>query len=837
MKDEDRTKEQLIDELVKLRLENSELELSLANQDRLSTASQLPLPVSSFMTGRGESLASRPEQQKAHVPPKYKFSDLVDIPSLQQLLQVFYAATGITHGLQDEDKNLLSGIDWLDICANFHRVCPETECRCRQSDSYIADHLYDGPYVRYKCMNGLMDYATPVIVEGQHLATIFFGQFLHAPPDEDYFRNQAQTYGFDERAYMEALSRVPIISKEQADSIMRFYSELGKFLTTMGLERKRNLEAADQTIKEQDKRLSLILANSPIVAFRQDQDLRYTWVYNPNPGFANENVVGRTDEDLLSQADSEPLTQIKRRVLESGISAREEVSTTIAGEKIYYDLYVEPVRDLSDSLIGINGIAIDITPLKQTELALLQSKQKFSKAFQCSPDIMIITTFNEGNCIEVNDAFTKITGYEREEVIGRSVKDIGIWAVSEERDRMLQQIQDHGSIRDFVLEIKMKSGGVRTLSLSGDKIDIDNKLHLLLSCRDITESKQMEVALRSSEQCFSKAFDTSPVLMAITSLNEGRIIKINDVFCRTLGYSHEELIGRTTFDIGFWINLADRYRVQQCLIRRQPVQDLEMHFYKKTGEQRLGLYSAEFLDVDGEACILGVLTDITELRQMEIEMTRLDRLHLVGEMAASIGHEIRNPMTTVRGYLQLFGEKEEYYQEKGSFDLMIEELDRANLIITEFLSLANNKIVELKPENLNSIIRALWPLLQAKAMSQDQYMKLELNELPELLLDKKEIHQLILNLINNGLESMSTGGEITIATSVENGKVVLAVRDQGHGIDDSLLKNLGMPFITTKEQSAGLGLPVCYRIAARHKARIDIKTGSRGTAILVAFPI
>ncbi|PKM76191.1 MAG: PAS domain-containing sensor histidine kinase [Firmicutes bacterium HGW-Firmicutes-15] len=347
----------------------------------------------------------------------------------------------------------------------------------------------------------------------------------------------------------------------------------------------------------------------------------------------------------------------------------------------------------------------------------------------------------------------------------------------------------------------------------------------------------MEKALRLSEECFSKAFNASPVVMIITTLEDGRFIKANNAFYRILGYSHEEAIGRTSFETGFWADPADRCLVIQRIIEKQAVQDMEIRFCKNNGEQRLGLYSAEGIEINGELCILSVLTDITEFRQMEVEMTRLDRLNLVGEMAASIGHEIRNPMTTVRGYLQILRENKDYVQEIDCFDLMIEELDRANSIITEFLSLAKNKMVDMKLGNLNAIISKIFPLIQAKAMSKGQYIKLELDELPYLLLDKKEIRQLILNLVDNGMESMSSPGVVTVRTFMEKEKVVLEVQDQGHGIDLELLDKLGTPFFTTKEQGTGLGLAVCYRIATRHNTKIEIDTSSTGSTFYVRFPI
>ena len=480
----------------------------------------------------------------------------------------------------------------------------------------------------------------------------------------------------------------------------------------------------------------------------------------------------------------------------------------------------------------------DITYRKKAEAALIQSEERFSKAFHCNPNPMNITTLGEGRYVEVNDAFVKTYGFERDEVIGRNAVDLDIWVNLQERDLLLMELRTKGYICSRgEVRFRTKSRDIRTFLFSTELIDVDGEPHLLWVTSDITESKRMEVQLRLSEESFSKAFNASPIGMTITTLEDGKFIKANNAFCRIWGYSYEEILGRTTLEIGLWLNPADRYLVKERIMAKLSIQDMEIGLCKKSGEQRLGLYSAERLDIDGELCILSLLTDITELRQMEVEINRLDRLNVVGEMAASIGHEIRNPMTTVRGYLQILRENRDYVQEIEIFDLMIEELDRANSIITEFLSLAKNKLVDMTPRNLNLIISNSLPLIQAKAMSQDQYIKLEMHDLPDLLLDNKEIRQLILNLVNNGMESMSSAGDVTIKTFVEKEDVVLAVQDEGHGIESNLLDKLGTPFFTTKEQGTGLGLAVCYRIANRHNAKMDIDTSSTGTTFYVRFPI
>jgi len=215
------------------------------------------------------------------------------------------------------------------------------------------------------------------------------------------------------------------------------------------------------------------------------------------------------------------------------------------------------------------------------------------------------------------------------------------------------------------------------------------------------------------------------------------------------------------------------------------------------------------------------------------ELRRLNGLNIVGEMAAGMAHEIRNPMTTVRGYVQYISAKDTKYTQQ--FEIMLEELDRVNLIITEFLTLARDKKVELKRCDLNNMVHNIYPLINSDAILHNKIASIDLHTIPEILIDEKEIRQLILNLTRNGLEAMDEKKTLTIATFTDKDSTVLAIRDEGHGIDPEVLKNIGTPFVTTKSNGTGLGLAICYSIANRNHAEITIDTNTNGTTFYVAF--
>ena len=175
--------------------------------------------------------------------------------------------------------------------------------------------------------------------------------------------------------------------------------------------------------------------------------------------------------------------------------------------------------------------------------------------------------------------------------------------------------------------------------------------------------------------------------------------------------------------------------------------------------------------------------------------------------------------------------------QKDTFDLMISELDRANAIITEFLSLARTKQAALKSQDLNGIIGNLYPLIEADTFTQNKQIHFIPGEIPNLELNVNEITQLVLNLTRNGLEAMKEEGCLTIKSYVECGKVVLAIEDEGCGISLDNISKVGTPFFTTKDTGTGLGLATCYKIAESHNAKIKIDSSSRGTTLLIYFPI
>lgn len=361
--------------------------------------------------------------------------------------------------------------------------------------------------------------------------------------------------------------------------------------------------------------------------------------------------------------------------------------------------------------------------------------------------------------------------------------------------------------------------------------------------QDITEQRKRERELRRIKDNleefvehklvelvqFQNSLDNIPDAFAMFD-KDWRIVYLNKVAADTLGSPKEQLIGRKFWDAcpkePAFYEPVDAAMTTRTAIFFEAFIDSLGRWY-------------EFKAYPGDAGgLLLYFRDITEQKKLEKEMARLDMLNMIGQIAAGISHEVRNPLTTVRGFLQRFMLKSSYDKDKEIFQLMIDELDRANGIMTEFLSTARMKSADKKRTSLDNIVASMKPLLEASVLEAGHELSFEVEAgTPSLDLDEKEIKQLILNLVKNGLEAMRRKGKVTIGVKTGDEEVLLWVADEGEGVSGEALQNLGTPFFTTKPTGTGLGLSTCYGIADRHGAQIEVQTGQAGTAFLVRFKV
>ena len=230
-----------------------------------------------------------------------------------------------------------------------------------------------------------------------------------------------------------------------------------------------------------------------------------------------------------------------------------------------------------------------------------------------------------------------------------------------------------------------------------------------------------------------------------------------------------------------------------------------------------------------------LFNDITKRKKEEEKQRYYDQLKIIGEMSAGVAHEVRNPMTTIKGFLQLMKQNEDFKKYDDIFNLMIEEVNRVNEIITNFLDLSKEKPNKLEYCNLNDIITTIFPLLETRAIREGKFIHLELDNIPKLNVDKNEIRQLLLNLVNNSLDAMDKGKSVHIITIVDKDHVVLSIKDEGSGVPQDIFDKISVPFVTSKENGTGLGLSICFSIAKRNNAEISYTSSSNGTTFDICF--
>lgn len=462
--------------------------------------------------------------------------------------------------------------------------------------------------------------------------------------------------------------------------------------------------------------------------------------------------------------------------------------------------------------------------------------QEKNELIELAHDAIIVCDLN-GRITSWNKGAEELYGWAYFEVLGKNLQDL-LDSNFPNFAGIKQQVLLSCGRWDGEIVHKRKDGKkIFVYSRQVVKRNIDGKPAAILEIdRNITDEKMALKALRESEERFSKAFEMNPFPMVITAGWEGRFINVNKSFLTLLGYKKEEVTGTSTDNLNIFYD-EDWREFGRCLSEKGKCENLEVTLKTKSGAKRICIAYSDRIQIAGDWCILAILYDITEKKRYENELERLDRLNLIGEMASSIAHEIRNPLSVVRGFLQLMQEKEARQSAADNFDLMINELDRANSIISEYLSLARNKLVEFQTMNLNNAVKGVCPLIEADAIKSDKEIFVDLGDIPDILLDGKEIRQLILNLVRNGLEAMPSGGTLYLKTYFTGKEVVLEVEDGGIGIPNELVDKIGQPFVTSKENGTGLGLSVCFRICERHNAKIDFKTSGDGTTFYVRFPV
>jgi len=237
-----------------------------------------------------------------------------------------------------------------------------------------------------------------------------------------------------------------------------------------------------------------------------------------------------------------------------------------------------------------------------------------------------------------------------------------------------------------------------------------------------------------------------------------------------------------------------------------------------------------------------VFHDLTMVKETARQIHDFEKLAAIGELAAGTAHEIRNPLTTIRGFVQILQQKAKNagIEDINRYaEIIINEIDRVNSIIAEFLLLAKPTAVRWQQVDLNQVVEQVFPFVQNEALRLEMGAEKELQEsLPPVHGDIEQIKQVLLNLVNNALQALSTGGLVKISTFLAgDGRVCLSVEDNGTGMPSDVMDKIFKPFFSTKENGTGLGLAISKRIMEDHHGEIIVKSKEGvGSTFLLCLP-
>ncbi|SDA78653.1 PAS domain S-box-containing protein/diguanylate cyclase (GGDEF) domain-containing protein [Pseudomonas sp. NFACC15-1] len=264
----------------------------------------------------------------------------------------------------------------------------------------------------------------------------------------------------------------------------------------------------------------------------------------------------------------------------------------------------------------IRGLMIDISEAKRTEEALRLSEQKFASVFRQCPDILVIARLLDGCLLEVNKAFEEQIGLSAAEVVGHNATELNIWGIQGVGPSLLQRLQA-GSIRNLEMPFRRSNGQVFTGLISAEPFDLDTTPALVVVVRDISQLKETQQQLQTSEEKFAKAFHASPDGLLLSRQSDGLLIEVNEGFSRITGFNSALSVDRSTLDLGIWVNLNERKQMLDLLKRDGFVRDFSCHIRRNDGQIRLCEVSSRPLPIGNEDCMLTIARDITERHLMQ----------------------------------------------------------------------------------------------------------------------------------------------------------------------------------------------------------------------------
>ena len=493
------------------------------------------------------------------------------------------------------------------------------------------------------------------------------------------------------------------------------------------------------------------------------------------------------------------------------------------------------------------GCLQDITERKEAEEALRESNDHLENLINCA-NAPIIVWNPEFRITRFNHAFEALTGWTEAEVRGRSLEILFPLTVKQDAMNLIRRTRTGERWQAVEIRILDLAGEVRTVLWNSATLfaaDGRTPVATIAQGQDITERKRAEEALRTSEELYSKSFRSAPLLIALSRFADGRLLDVNDRYCRTLGYTREELIGRTTIDLGI-VGPAERERLVGLSGSGEAAGNIEFQMHTRDGKPVPCLFSGETIEVGGQKLLISMSVDITELKRAEelerslnARLQQAQKLESLGILAAGVAHNLNNVLAIILGTASMQG-SEPGAGAGEAFQLIENACRRGREVVKSLVRFARPGLSSEAPFELHALIREVCALMESTTRNRVVIIEAFAAGPFWVSGDAGSINHALVNLCLNALDAMPCGGTLTFRTSLAAGdQVEVAVEDDGAGIAAEHLAHVLEPFYTTKEvdKGTGLGLSMVYGVVKAHGGGIEISSQpGQGTTVKIRLP-
>jgi PAS domain S-box-containing protein len=506
----------------------------------------------------------------------------------------------------------------------------------------------------------------------------------------------------------------------------------------------------------------------------------------------------------------------------------------------------------------VTTINTEITERVLAQEALRTSEERLSSIFRYSPTAISIVRAADNRFVEVNEAFTKHTGYTREEIIGRTILELNLWENSRDREIITRELQETGASLAFKVRGRRKSGEIGIGIGAMTKVVLNGEAHLVSLIQDFTEQERAEEARRESDQRFRQVTENINEVFWLTDADKREMIYISPAYQCVWARSCESLYA----DPASWIEALypdDRERVRAAVaLQAQGGYDIEYRIVRPDGTVRW-VHDRAFPIRDGGGQIYrvaGVAADITAKRQLEEQLRQTQKLESLGTLAGGIAHDFNNILTGVLGSAEIaLQDLPDAHPARQWIANILIAADRATELVKQILTFGRKHESRMEPRRIQRDVTEALRLLRCSIPTTIRIESQIAAACPPVVADATQIHQVIMNLCTNAWHAVpSRGGVIEVSLApvdvtpefaatrlslTPGPHALLIVRDNGCGMTPETLARIFEPFFTTKAQGhgTGLGLAVVHGIVQSHHGAIFVQsTPGVGTHFEVFLP-